>query len=119
MHGNNLYLFFYSLFFPNVSSKVVVQLHTQVILQLHYNVYSINNKQYQCTYIALFQDFHNIAFDELTLEVAIRYRNDFLSQPNDDDCNRCHRHAAYRQYMLWIHGHLGAGNRRVIPSCCV
>jgi hypothetical protein len=58
------------LFFPNVSSKVVVQLHTQVILQLHYNVYSINNKQYQCTYIALFQDFHNIALDELTLEVA-------------------------------------------------
>jgi hypothetical protein len=35
VHGNNLYLFFYSLFFPNVSSKVVVQLHTQVILQLH------------------------------------------------------------------------------------
>ncbi|CAC5371849.1 unnamed protein product [Mytilus coruscus] len=69
--------------------------------------------------IAQLEDFQQCVLDELVLELAIRYRNDFLAQPEDDNYNRCHRHAAYRQYILWIHGYLGAGNRGVIPSCCV
>lgn len=65
------------------------------------------------------QDFYTIVLDELVLEVAIRSRNDALAEPRDIDYNKAHRHAAYRQYVMWIHGHLGAGNRKVIPSCCV
>ncbi|XP_076084719.1 uncharacterized protein LOC143055455 [Mytilus galloprovincialis] len=64
-------------------------------------------------------DFHNVVLDPLVLEVAMRYRNDMIAQPPDQDYNRSHRHTAYRQYVLWIHGYLGAGNRQVIPSCCV
>lgn len=40
------------------------------------------------------------------------YRQDVLAVPDDDDFNRDNRHAAYRQYSLWQHGRLEAGNRR-------
>jgi hypothetical protein len=42
--------------------------------------------------------------------------NTWLKQPPDQDYNRDRRHTAYRQYILWRHGYLGVGNRRVVPS---
>lgn len=53
------------------------------------------------------------------LALGRMYRRDILVFDDDADLNRANRHHGYRQYILWSHGRLGAGDRRIIPSCCV
>ncbi len=62
--------------------------------------------------------FGQLVLDGNVLEIAMRYREDVLVLNNDRN-NEHFQHAAYRQYVLWQHGRLGRGNRRVVPSCCV
>ena len=59
-----------------------------------------------------------LILDGNVLDIAMRYREDMLALNNTRN-NENFRHAAYRQFVLWQHGRLGRGNRRVVPSCCV
>lgn len=69
--------------------------------------------------ITLLPDFSVLVLDEAVLALGRMYRRDILVFDDDADLNRANRHQGYRQYILWSHGRLGAGDRRVIPSCCV
>jgi hypothetical protein len=63
-------------------------------------------------YLRGHQQFVMRCVDELVLEIVARHRDDILAQPPDQDYNRDRRHTAYRQYILWRHGYLGAGKRK-------
>ena len=51
-----------------------------------------------------------VVLDEVVLLVAQRYRQDVLATEEDDNYNCGKRHTAYRQFILWTFGYLGAGN---------
>lgn len=60
--------------------------------------------------------------EEGVLRLARTFFNDMLAlteTPEPGEEMRQFRHAAYRQYVMWQYGRLGAGKRVVVPSCCV
>ena len=60
-----------------------------------------------------------LILDEGVLALARLYRRDVFAFEDDADVRKANRHQAYRQFILWSFGRLTAGDRRVVPSCCV
>lgn len=58
-----------------------------------------------------------LVMEGMVVGLAIGLRNDILGRR--ELTNREFRHAAYRQFILYRHGRLGSGDRRVIPACVV
>ena len=69
--------------------------------------------------ITLTGEFQRLCLDNMVLEIAMRANEDILLAEAPIRNNAAYRHSAYRTYIYWQHGRLGAGNRRVIPSCAV
>ena len=68
--------------------------------------------------ITTYDHFHLLCLNHPVWTTAIHNRCDIRADPIDYS-PASYRKAAYRQFILWQHGHLGKGNRRVIPSCAV
>ena len=62
-----------------------------------------------------------VVLHPFTLHLQQRFRNDIFARDAQapQDINKSFRHAAYRQFILWVYGRLHREDRRVVPSCCV
>ena len=60
----------------------------------------------------------NLCLEPVVLDINMAYWADIFAQDPRRD-TAAMRHAAYRQFVLWRHGRIGQGVRRVIPSCVV
>lgn len=72
-----------------------------------------------CILVTAASDIRTVVLDRRVLAAAVNCRNDLFALRDDINSHRTLRHTAYRQYVLWKFGRLGAGNRVVIPSCVV
>jgi len=68
--------------------------------------------------ITITDRFAKLCLDQDVLELCVRNMGE-IRNDREDNSTRSFRKAAYRQFILARHGHLGKGNRRVCPSCVV
>ena len=62
--------------------------------------------------------FSKFCLDPENLEMVIKNTTDIRNDRRDNSTH-AFRKAGYRQFVLWQHGYLGKGNRKVVPSCAV
>ena len=75
---------------------------------MEHAVENICCRQRNC--ITLSTTFDGVVLDRSVLSVAIISRSDLFAD-DPDYSPASYRKAAYRQFIMWYHGHLGRGNR--------
>lgn len=104
---------------PDPSKKVPAQVPWCVCGYCRPMPQDIENKCCkQASCLTLTARFAKLCLDPDVLELCIRNTGD-IRNDREDNSTRSFRKAAYRQFILARHGHLGKGNRRVCPSCIV
>lgn len=74
----------------------------------------------QGTQCITFHEFFSIfCTREDTVNLCFRMLGEFKKPPPKKEEKRLCRKTAYRAFTAWVHGYLGIGNRRPIPSCVV
>ncbi|XP_040276263.1 uncharacterized protein LOC120991534 [Bufo bufo] len=71
------------------------------------------------TCITLHEYFNLYCQREDLININLRAVGQVRTPPPDRDFNRQRRKTAYRFFTTWVHGYLGVGNRKPIPSCAV
>ncbi|XP_060586944.1 P2X purinoceptor 7-like [Ruditapes philippinarum] len=66
-------------------------------------------------------EMERLVLDPQVLALGQSFYSDMLARRGQrvENTNKTMRYSAYRNFTLWRHGRLGAGVRRVVPSCCV
>ena len=72
--------------------------------------------QGQCILDTNAEQLHQVVCSREVLTIALRVMNNDYAY-DDEPINNKLRHVAYRQYIMYKFGRLGAGSRCVLPSC--
>ena len=59
---------------------------------------------------------YHLVLDKRVLDLAVKGNADWLCFNFNQDDNSSWKYTAYQQYTMWHWGHLGRGNRNVIPA---
>ncbi|KAJ8048041.1 hypothetical protein HOLleu_00200 [Holothuria leucospilota] len=72
--------------------------------------------------ITNYEDFDTVCLNKAVLRAVLIMRNDVKGHDANVEReldSKSYRYSAYRMFRYWVHGRLGKGVKKVVPSCAV